>query len=111
MASTSELPVQDLSLGGEPARSANGALEKDKWAAKWTYADDENMFDVLLDAKERGETNQNGFFKMQVWQDVADAVSKGTTVGGRKDVENCKSRWQRVESFNLLLFLKSDVAF
>ena len=81
------------------SRTANGALEKDKWAAKWTYADDENMFDVLLDAKEKGETNQNGFFKMQVWQDVADAVSRGTTIGGRKDVENCKSRWQRVESF------------
>ena len=35
------------------SRTANGALEKDKWAAKWTYADDENMFDVLLDAKEK----------------------------------------------------------
>lgn len=101
MASSSELPSQDLSMSNDPSnsRTANGALEKDKWAAKWTYADDENMFDVLLDAKEKGETNQNGFFKMQVWQDVADAVSRGTTIGGRKDVENCKSRWQRVELF------------
>lgn len=71
--------------------------EKPPAAAKWTLADDQSMLDVLLYAREVGDVAPNGHFKMQTWQDVTFAVAASTTGGGRKDVENCKSRLQRVE--------------
>lgn len=71
--------------------------EKAATAAKWTLADDQSMFDILLFAKESGDVAPSGHFKSQTWQDVVDVVAMSTTIGGRKDVENCKSRLQRVE--------------
>ena len=70
--------------------------------AKWTLADDEVMFDVLLEAKQRAGISHNGFTR-DTWQDVAEAVTRFTTIGAKKDVENCKSRFQRV-SFSCVLY-------
>ncbi len=85
----------------------SSAQEKASAAAKWTLADDNSMFDVLLFAKESGDIAPSGHFKMQTWQDVTDAVAMSTTIGGRKDVENCKSRLQRVESIKNFAFIIS----
>ena len=71
--------------------------DKPAAAAKWTLPDDQSMLDMLLYAREVGDVAPNGHFKAQTWQDVICAVAASTTSGARKDVENCKSRLQRVE--------------
>lgn len=81
----------------QPTSSGSHPPEKAPAAAKWTLADDQSMLDVLLFARETGDVASNGHFKMPTWQDVTYTVAASTTAGGRKDVENCKSRLQRVE--------------
>ena len=96
MASSSTSEFKIIAGGNGQQNIPQGTQDKGTLAAKWTLADDEAMFDVLLYAKECSDVSQNGHFKIQTWQDVSDAVAVSTSVGGRKDVENCKSRLQRV---------------
>ncbi|KLO10588.1 hypothetical protein SCHPADRAFT_892230 [Schizopora paradoxa] len=87
-------------------------LDKGPAAAKWTLADDQSMLDVLLFAREKGDIASNGHFKMQTWQDVVYTVAASTTAGGRKDVENCKSRLQRLrKDYRAIKSIKEQPGF
>ena len=62
---------------------------------KWVAVEEATLMVVLLLEKVAGNSAETGF-KPQVWKKVVDAIAGVTELVARKDVKQCKSRFQRV---------------
>jgi Myb/SANT-like DNA-binding domain len=76
-------------------------------AAKWSDKDVDNLIAGLLDAKDKGQTSENGF-KSTVWTSIADAFEDPLKKVGR----TCESKWTRLKSdYKAVKFLRESSGF
>jgi len=73
-------------------------VHKDK--AKWSAAEEVAIITTLLKQKVAGNSSESGF-KPAVWLLVKFMVSKASSGGGRKDLQQCKTCYHRVSNFLL----------
>ena len=72
--------------------------------SKWTSADDVKLLDALIEQRSLGRARDMKW-TTEAWNEIAVALEGSEVVsgGGKKTVQQCKARWQRV---SLLEFIK-----
>lgn len=70
--------------------------------SKWTPRDDIDLLDALIKQREMGRARDMKWTN-EAWNEIAVALEGSEVVsgGGKKTVQQCKARWQRVNRLSL----------
>lgn len=90
-------PSQDQEENTSSSQGANN--EKN---SKWTSRDDIDLLDALIKQREMGRARDMKWTN-EAWNEIAVALEGSEVVsgGGKKTVQQCKARWQRVNCLSL----------